>query len=149
MALVLGLAAVTARNTAPTLAAPTWDVCPGIRDETINMQTALADVTTRAAAGWRLQVGTLSEGTIDTQMLYDTLDPDFVAFQAAFFAKTRVLMGFFDKAPTIPGAQGLIGGFAITNFSINRQLEEAITVDISFTAREDDAGLGPRWITTT
>jgi hypothetical protein len=119
-----------------------------IRDESINTQTALADVTTRAAAGWRLQVGTLSEGTIDTQILYDTADANFIVLRDAFFNKTRLLLGFFDKAPVaLSGAQGLIGGFSVTNFSINRQLEEAIMVDITFTARENEVGGPPSWYT--
>lgn len=146
MSLVLGLDAVTAQNTGTT-AAPVWVIMDNIRDETLNLQTALADVTTRAANGWRLQVGTLSEGTIDTQILYDTTDADFEALHDAFFNKTRILMGFFDGPPTTPGSQGLIGGFSVTNFSINRALEEAIMVDISLTARENDVGAGPEWFT--
>ena len=146
MALVLGLNAVTARNTGTT-AAPVWVIMTNVKDETLNTTTALSDVTTRAANGWRLQVGTLSEGTVDTSILYDTADTNFTAIQTAFLAKTRMLLGFFDGLPTVAGTQGLRGGFSVTNFTINRQLEEAIMVDVTFTARENDVGAGPSWIT--
>ena len=146
MALVLGLNAVTARNTGTT-AAPVWVIMTNVKDETLNTTTALSDVTTRAANGWRLQVGTLSEGTVDTSILYDTADTNFTAIQTAFLAKTRMLLGFFDGPPTTPGTQGLRGGFSVTNFTINRQLEEAIMVDVTFTARENDVGAGPSWVT--
>ena len=151
MAVVLGLQAFTCINSGST-ATPVWVEISNIKDETLNMDTALSDITTRAANGWRLQVGTLSEGTIDAGMIYDTEDTvGFVPIQTAFFAKTRVLMGFFDGDPNGSGNtyNGLIGGFSITNFTINRQLEEAMMVDTTFTAREDDAGSGPQWVTVT
>lgn len=146
MSLLLGLNAVTARNTGTT-AAPVWVIMTNIKDETINMETALSDVTTRAANGWRLQVGTLSEGSIDTQILYDTEDADFQAIMDAFMSKSRILMGFFDDDPAAAATtvNGLVGGFGVTNFTINRQLEEAVMVDVTFTARENDEGNGPSW----
>lgn len=144
--LVLGLNAVTAINSGTT-AVPVWEILTNIRDETLNMDTALADVTTRAANGWRLQVGTLSQGSVDTQMLYDTEDTDFQTIQAAFLARSRILLGFFDADPATTGTQGLVGGFGVTNFTINRQLEEAMMVDVTFTARENDVGDGPSWVT--
>lgn len=147
MSLVLGLNAVTARNTGTT-AAPVWVIMTNIKDETINLETALSDVTTRAANGWRLQVGTLSEGSIDTQMLYNIADADFVAIMQAFMDKSMVLLGFFDDDPAAAAStiNGLVGGFGVTNFSINRQLEEAIMVDVTFTARENDEDEGPSWV---
>ena len=151
MAVVLGLQAFTCINSGTT-AAPVWETITNIKDETLNMETALSDITTRAANGWRLQVGTLSEGTVDGGMIYDTEDTvGFVPIQTAFFDKSRVLMGFFDGDPngTDNTYNVLIGGFSVTNFSINRQLEEAMMVDTTFTVREDDEGNGPQWITVT
>lgn len=144
--LVLGLDAVTAINSGTT-AVPVWEILTNIRDETLNMDKALADVTTRAANGWRLQVGTLKNGTVDTQMLYDTEDADFVTIRDAFLNDTRLLMGFFDGDPAVTGTQGLVGGFGVTNFTQNRQLEEAVMMDVTLTVRENDEGEGPSWIT--
>ena len=55
----------------------------------------------------------------------------------------------YDGNPATIGTQGLIGGFSVTNFTINRALEEAMMVDITFTVREDDAGAGPTWYTAS
>ena len=149
---VLGLQAVTARNTSGDSSAPVWSIITNIKDETINMETALSDITNRAAKGWRLQVGTLSDATIDSGAIYQagSTDADFEAIKDAFLTKSRILMGFFDGDPDgddIGIVSGLIGGFSVTNWTIGRQLEEAMMIDISFTAREDDNGDGPQWIT--
>lgn len=145
--LVLGLNAVTAENTGTT-ATPVWEIITNTKDETLNMETALSDVTTRAANGWRLQVPTLSEASVDTQMLYLAQDPVFTRFQTAFLNKARILMGFFDDDPDAEDTivAGLTGGFSITNFSTNRSLEEAIMIDVTFTVREDETGAGPEWV---
>lgn len=151
MGIVLGLQAFTCINTG-TMAAPVWVEVENIRDEAVNLETALSDITTRKANGWRLEVGTLSEGSIDFGMVYDTEDAvGFTPIQEAFFNKTRVQMGFFDGDPNGSGNtyNGLIGGFSVTQFNINRNLEEAMMVDVSIRAREDDAGDGPQWITVT
>ena len=147
--LVLGLNAVTAENTGTT-ATPVYEILTNTKDETLNMETALSDVTTRAAKGWRLQVPTLSDASVDTQMLYLAQDPVLLRFQTAFLDKARILMGFFDgdpdEADTDNKVSGLIGGFSITNFSTNRSLEEAMMIDVTFTVREDDTGAGPQWV---
>ena len=149
--LVLGLNAVTAVNSSGDSSAPVWEIVKEIKDETLNMETALSDVTTRAANGWRLQVGTLSEATVDGQMMY-LAEPTAVGNQAkvirdAYFAKSRLLMGFFDDDPAADDTtvSGLIGGFGVTNYSIGRQLEEAMIVDVTFTVRENDLNEGPAW----
>ncbi len=150
--IVLGLNAVTAENTGST-ATPVYAIITNVRDETINTDTALADVTNRAANGWRPQVATLSDLTIDTQMVYKANDTVIEGIRDAFFAKTRVLMGFFDGDPADAAVasevSGFTGGFGITNFSINRGLEEAMMIDITFQVRDDDAGDGPVWTTYT
>ena len=147
--LVLGLYAFTALNSGTT-AAPVYTELLNTKDETLNMESALSDVTTRAANGWRLQVGTLSDASVDTQALYKAgTDANFDTIRDAFLNKTRILMGFFDGDPAGAGAgntvSGLTGGFSVTNFTQNRALEEAIMVDVTYTVREDDAGNGPVW----
>ena len=144
---ILGLNAKTYIGSG-TVATPVWGAPDGlVRDETVNLTTALADVTTRSAQGWRLQVSTLTEGTVDGQILYDTTNTDFDLIRSAFFAKLSLLMGFFDGLVTIPGSEGLVGAFMVTNFSIPRMLEEALMVDVTFTATADSAGKPPAWKT--
>ncbi len=151
--LVLGLNAVTAINSGTT-ATPVWEIEDKIKDETLNMETALSDVSTRASKGFRLQVGTLSDAGVDASLLYLAADVPAGSQQdvirQAFFDKSRLLMGFFDGDPAgsdIGKVSGLVGGFSVTQFSQNRQLEEALMIDVTFTVREDDAGNGPVWTT--
>jgi len=148
MALVLGLNAKTyVLSIDPNHVLPNeWLEVIYTRDETLNLTTALADVTTRAAKGWRLQVGTLTEGTIDGQILYDTADPVFEMIQNAFFTKTLLDMAFMDGPIDDANSEGLVGGFMVTNFTIGRQLEEAMMVDVSYTATNDSEGLPPEWL---
>ena len=42
MAIVLGLNAVTVRDTADDITSPTWVIVTNVKDETLNMDTAVA-----------------------------------------------------------------------------------------------------------
>jgi len=138
----------------PSLANPPvfTDITPVgiIRDETVNIETALADVTDRRAAGWRLQRPTLKEGSIDLQLTYDTNDTNFEAFQEAFFDSTKLIMAFMDSDATVAGAQGLVSAVRVTSFSSPRSLEDAVVVDVTLTLDLDDSSppLAPTWVTT-
>ncbi len=44
----------------------------------------------RSNAGWRANVGTLKDGTVEFQMVYDTADTDFDALQSAFLNNTTI-----------------------------------------------------------
>jgi len=59
MALVLGMNAKAYYGTAGSTAS---NEITNIMDVTVNLETGEADVTTRAASGWRNTVGTLKEG---------------------------------------------------------------------------------------
>lgn len=148
MAAILGLDAKT--YFIGSVGSPVWtnEVGP-IREETINLEKALADVTDRRAKGWRLQVGTLKEGTVDLQMVYDPEDADYNEFSNAFFNNTQVALGFMDGDCTVTGTYyGLLGAFDVTSLSQPRQLEEAILVDVTVTpVLEDGTDEPPRWET--
>lgn len=149
---VLGLNAKT--YFAGTIAAPVLtsatEVGP-IREETLNLEKSLADVTDRRAAGWRLQVGTLKEGSVDLQMIYEPGDADFDIFQDAFFTGDQVVLAFMDGDCEVVGSHyGLLGAFQVTSFSQPRQLEEAIIVDVSCVpVLEDTTDTPPKWHTET
>lgn len=150
--IVLGLNAFTAQNT-NTTAAPVYAEINNLKDESVAMDTQLSDITTRAAGGFRLQVPTLSEASVDATMIYRANNSLVNQIREAYFNKSRILMGFFDDDPadadTDVPVSGFIGGFSVTRFNINRQLEEAMMVDVTFTVRDDDAGNGPQWVTYT
>lgn len=147
---ILGLDATT--YLAGAIGTPVWtnEVGP-IREETVNLEKSLADVTDRRANGWRLQVGTLKEGTVDMQMIYDPADADYTAFSNAFFDNSQLVLAFMDGDCTVAGTyNGLLGAFVVTSLSQPRQLEEAIIVDITCTpVLEDTTDEPPRWHTVT
>jgi predicted secreted protein len=147
---VLGLEVTTALNTA-TIASPTWDVVGPIKDETLNMSKSLVDVTTRLANGWRLQRGALKEATIDLQLLYLPDDTDFQAFQEAFFDGTQLIIGLFDGDIEVDGTyNGLHSAVNVTGFSIPRNLEDAVVVDVTLVLDlEDTTNTAPSWAEIT
>ena len=147
---VLGLDAKT--YNVGSIGSPTFGTPIGIiREETINLEKSLADITDRRANGWRLQVGTLKEGPVDLQMIYEPGNTDFDAFEAAFFQGTQLVRAFMDGDVSVAGSHyGLMSAFVVTSFSLPRQLEEAILVDATVTpVLEDTSNLPPRWHTQT
>lgn len=150
MAAILGLNAKTYFAGAIGTPVFTNEVGP-IREETINLEKSLADITDRRANGWRLQAGTLKEGTVDLQMIYDPADADFTSFQDAFFNGSQLILAFMDGDATVAGTYyGLLAAFQVTSFSLPRQLEEAIIVDITCTpVLEELTDEPPQWYSTT
>lgn len=147
---ILGLNAKT--YLAGTIASPVFtNEVETIREETVNLERSTTDITDRRADGWRLQAGTLKEGTVDMQMIYEPGNADFTAFQNAFFNGTQVVLAFMDGNATVAGTYyGLLGAFEVTSFSQPRQLEEAIIVDITLTpVLEDSTDTPPTWYTAT
>ena len=126
MAIQLGLKAKLYRGTAGTQA--TTEV-KNVKDLTVTLESGEADVTTRAANGWRASVSTLKEASLEFSILYDTADADFTAFQSAYFNNTAIslFVGDGDSGTEY----GLDADFSITSFTIDQSLEEAITVNIT------------------
>jgi hypothetical protein len=64
-----------------------WHEVGNLRNVTLSLEKGEADITTRAANGWKLTVGTLKEGSVETEMVWDGDDPGFTR-------QTRVTFGF-------------------------------------------------------
>ena len=114
-----------------TYAVPVWEEMGNVKDVTLNLEKGEADVTTRANNGWRATVGTLKEGTIEFEMVWDTADAGFQALKDAYFNDTSIEMAVMDGDITTTGSQGLRASFSVTNFSRSEPLEEAIGVSVS------------------
>jgi hypothetical protein len=140
----LGLDAKLYRNTG-THAAPVWNEIKNVRDVTLNLEAGEADVTTRGNAGWRATVATLKDGSIEFDMVWDTEDDDFSAIRDAFLNHTALEFAVMDGDITTAGSQGLRATCAVTNFSRNEALEEAITVSV--TVKPTFAANPPEWMT--
>jgi len=125
-----------------------------VREETVNLEKALADVTDRRANGWRLQRPTLIEASIDMQVTYDTNDARFAELRDAFFADTLLALAFMEGDLTTPGVwQGFLGAFRVTSFSMPRALEDAVVADLTLIPdlwRENSQNTySPEWVSYT
>ncbi len=141
MAYVLGLNAKMYRYDGTS----TWYEIENVKDVTLNLEGATADVTTRGGNGWRQSVKTLKDGNVSWQMVYDTADADFTAIKDAFLNNTDIKLEILDGDRTTTGTQGLQADFSITGFNINESLEEAMTVDV--TAVTAYSSTAPSWET--
>ena len=111
-----------------------------VKDVTLNLEKGEADVTTRGNQGWRATVGTLKDGSIEFQMVWDSSDAGFAAIKTAYFTNTPLALLVLDAED----GEGLDADFSVTNFSRNEPLEEAITVDV--TVKPTYSTRAPTWV---
>jgi len=104
-----------------------------------------ADVSTRGNGGWRANIATLKDASVEFEMVWDTADDDFTAIRTAFLTNAAIEFAVLDGASNARGAQGLRASMAITNFSRSEPLEEAIKVSV--TAKPTYSANAPEWMT--
>ena len=119
-------------------------VMSNVTNVTLNLTKGEADVTTRAASGWKLTVGTLNDASVEWEMVWDTSDAGFTAMKNAFFNNTLTALKIMDGTGT--GSQGLDADFAIVAFTRDEQLTEALKVKV--TAKPALSSRAPAWVTT-
>jgi len=146
MGIRLGLDAKLFRNTG-NYAAPTWNEIKNVKDVTLNLEAGEADATTRGNGRWRATVATLKDASIEFEMVWDSADDDFTAIRDAFLNHTGIELAAMDGDILTAGSQGLRATFAVTNFSRNEPLEEAITVSV--TVKPTYAANPPSWLVVT
>ena len=144
MGVKLGMDAKLYRNTG-TYATPTWNEVKNVKDVTLNLEAGEADVTTRGNAGWRANIATLKDASLEFEMVWDTADDDFTAIRTAFLSNGAVEFAVMDGDITTTGSQGLRATMSFTNFSRSEPLEEAIKVSV--TAKPTYAANAPEWMT--
>ena len=115
-----------------------------VKDVSLSLEAGSADITTRAAKGWRVKKATLKEGSLEFDMNYDTEDDLCTTVISNFLSGTAMAFFVTDGAGT-----GLDADFTLTNCSLEQPLEEAIT--LSVTAEPTMiGGIGaraPKWVT--
>ena len=126
---------------------PTWTLLANVKNVTLNLQKGEADVTTRANNGWKATAGTLKEGSIEFEMVWDTSDAGFTAIQTAYFNNTLIGVAAMDGAIATVGSQGLWADCMIIDFSRGEPLEEAISVKV--TAKPTYSANPPIWKTVS
>ena len=123
---------------------PDWKEMKNAKDVTLNLEKGEADITTRGARGWKAAVGTLKEGSVELEMVWDTEDEGFTALQNAWFGDTPVEMAVMDGPITASGSQGLRATMSVISFSRKEPLEEAMTASISI--KPTYAEHAPEWM---
>jgi len=124
---------------------PTWTELTNVKNVTVNLQKGEADVTTRGNNGWKASVGTLKEGSIEFEMVWDTEDAGFAALQAAYFGDTAIGIAAMDGDITEAGRRGLWADMAVIDFSREEPLEEALSVKV--TLKPTYSANAPEWKT--
>ena len=128
----------------PILGDDAWTLAGNVRDVALNMDTGKADVTTRGNNGWKAKVGTLKDGSVDFESIWDPSDPFFGFLFAAFLNKTAIGLAIMDGDITTPGSEGLVGDFAVIKCTRDEKLEDAmkaqITVSLTYSATP------PEWL---
>lgn len=124
---------------------PTWVELTNVKNVTLNLQKGEADVTTRANNGWKATAATLKEGSIEFEMVWDTTDGGFTAIKNAYFNNTLIGMAAMDGPIATNGNQGLWADCAITDFTRDEPLEDAISVKV--TAKPTYSANAPIWKT--
>ncbi len=122
----------------PLPGTPAWTLAGNVRDVALNMDTGEADVTTRGNNGWKAKVGTLKDGSVDFESIWDPSDPFFGFLFAAFMNKTAIGLAIMDGDITVAGSEGLVGDFAVIKCTRDEKLEDAmkaqITVSLTYSA---------------
>jgi len=144
MGVKLGMDAKLYRNTG-SYGSPVWNEVKNVKDVTLNLEAGEADVTTRGNGGWRANIATLKDASLEFEMVWDTADDDFTAIRTAFLANAAIEFAVLDGPVATSGSQGLRASMAITNFSRAEPLEEAIKVSV--TAKPTYAANPPEWMT--
>jgi len=130
MSVKLGLDGKLYRNTG-TYAVPVWNEVKNVKDLTLNLEKGEADVSTRGNNGWRALLATLKDGSIETEMVWDTADDDFIAFRDSWFNNTAVEVAVMDGDITVAGSQGLRALMMVFNFTRAEALEEAMIASVT------------------
>ena len=134
---ILGLNCVLYRGEAGQTASTEMT---NVKDVEMNLTTGEADITTRAANGWRTYAATLKEASLTFQMNYESDDADFKAIQTAFMNNSAIAFLVGDDK-----GNGLDADFVITEFNIPQPLEEDVTVSV--TAKPTLSTRAPSWKT--
>ena len=122
----------------------TWTELTIVKDVSLNLEKAEADVTTRAAGGWRQTVSTIKEATIEFEMIWDPADAGFEAIRDAWKNGSLIGLAAMDGAIATVGSQGLTADCEIISFNKNEPLEEVATVNV--TAKPTYSTTAPEWL---
>lgn len=120
----------TALSASNTPATASWLEIDNVRDLAVNADKGEADVSSRKSS-WRQTLGTLKNGSLDFDMVWEPADPAFAAIRDAFIGDGEVAMAAMDGDITGSTVEGLASNFSVTTFTRNEPLEEGVTVAVT------------------
>lgn len=121
-------------------AAGDWTELSPVKDVTLNMEKAQADLSTRGNT-WRAFKSGLKDATVEFELVWDPDDAGFEAIHDAFFNDNKIGLSIMDGA--IATGNGLQADFEIVTFNRNEPLEEGITANVT---AKPAYGTTPRWL---
>lgn len=124
-------AATLSGDEASDVEAATWTEVDNVRDLTLNLETGEADITTRANSGWRQTLGTLKDGSVEYEAVWDDADTQFGLIKDAWLAGSEIGVAVMTGDIEVAGEEGLAGNFSVTNFTRSEALEDAIKVSVT------------------
>jgi hypothetical protein len=132
-----------------------WQEIQCIRDLTLNEDDSLADASCRKGAGWRMQRGALTDGSVDFTLVYEEGDVAPGQFRKLRDMKTGKFAAFFAVMTgniALAGKEGLWSWMEVTTLNETQSLEEVITFDVTLTVSPAKSGvavseqIAPAWV---
>ncbi len=106
------------------------------KDLTVTLEKAEADASTRDNNGWRATVGTLKDASIEFTVLNKDGDTAFALLQGLFMSGDPTDVAISDAGGTLTLT------CEVMNFTINQQLEEVISADVTLKPTQAATGGG-------
>jgi hypothetical protein len=132
MASILGLECKLYYNSG-TYAAPTWAEWTSIINASLNLELGEADGSRRGSGGWRENLATLRNMTIEGDAFKDKDDTTFGLIEGHAQANTAFEVLIMDGPRLTTGSDGVRATCKVFSWNESQQLEEG--VQISFTIR--------------
>lgn len=118
------------------------------KDVTINLSRDRADVTTRAAAGFKVEVATLAGLSIEFESIWDAEDTGLAAIRTAYFNNSVIWV----KALDAENGDGVKFPASVADFTLSQPLADAQTVRITLVPTYHTVGgdyKAPEWVSAT
>jgi hypothetical protein len=119
----------------------------GVRDVKVAGSMSESDVTTRASNGFKLQVPTLEDSSLDFSMPYDTAAAGMTNMAAAYIGRTTVAVAVLSGARTTTGNTGVWADWHVFKFERSQNLSDAQMIDV--TLKPAPSIVAPEWVTTS
>lgn len=139
----IGADCILYRNTG-TYDTPVWDEVPLVKDLTQTLEKGDADISTRGSGGWRVKIGTLKDGNLQFDLVWETGDEDFEAVRDAYLNNTLLDLAAMDGDITAAGSQGLRAEMSILSFTRAETLDGAVMAAVK--AQPGSVVNAPEWM---